>query len=216
MPKLTVLTVSGAILLLIGVLFVLVGTGARRESRQLEQLPILTVAGLRQSEDGRAAGIDARIAERNDLYYEGLVAYVRQEYRGETCSTLDDDCEPVWVEDERVTPPLWLDAPDGRLMVINNDYNLQNGPVIRQTGSRLIKNESKVYRGFVIGSPVFVVGQVVAGSDVPAFHADAIFGGDSASHLSGAKFAGNVFFWLGVAFSIVGFGFIMIHFARKE
>ncbi|MCB0209218.1 MAG: hypothetical protein KDJ52_07805 [Anaerolineae bacterium] len=207
MPKLNPLIFVGVIFLIIGVVFTLVGLGVRRESSRLESLPLLTAAEISASNDGLVAGVDARIAERNDLQYEGLVAYVREEYRGEKCSTTDDDCEAVWAVDERVTPPLWLDAPDGRFQVINNDYTLQNGPVVRQTDSRLVKNATKVYHGFMIGNPVFVVGHVVAGHDSPAFYADTIYSGDSASHLSDTRMVGIVFFWLGIFFCLIGLVF---------
>lgn len=118
MHKLGVMIVAGAICLLLGLIFIFVGMIVQGEANQIESLPLLTtVADIRDSEDGRAASIDARIAERNDLYDEGLVAYVRQEHRGQKCNNSDDDCEPLWVEDDRVTPPLWLDISDGRLLL---------------------------------------------------------------------------------------------------
>lgn len=212
MPKLDGLIFGGAICLLIGVVFTLVGLAVGRETGRLENLPVLTAADLRISDDGRPAGIDAHIAERNDLYFGGLVAYVRREYQGKKCSAPNDNCESIWVEDERVTPPLWLDAPDGRIFVINDDYTLQNEPVRRQTDSRLVKNETKAYRGFIIGNPVFVVGHVVAGHDPPAFHADVIYSGDSASFLNDNRLLGNVFFWLGLALSLAGLTLIAVRF----
>lgn len=215
MPKLGMMLVGGAICLLIGVIFTVIGVGIQRETSRLESLPILTAAGIRDSDDGRPAGLDARIAERNDLYYEGMVAYVRQEYRGEKCSSNNDNCESIWVEDERVTPPLWLDAPDGRVLVMNNDYTLQNGPVSHQTGPQLIKNETKAYQGFVIGNSVFAVGHVVAGHDPPAFHAEAIYGGDSTSHIRSTRLVGRVFFWLGLTLSLTGLFFIVARFLRN-
>ena len=212
MSRLSALIVAGGIFLVIGVVFTLVGLGVQHDSNRLADLPLLTAAEIGTSNDGLTAAVDATIAERNDLHYEGLVAYAREEYRGEECSTLDDECESLWIEDERVTPPLWLDTSDGRLLVINKDYTLRNEPIIHQTGTRLIENETKVYRGFEIGNPVFVIGQVVTGRDSPSFHADVIYGGDSTSHLSEARFVGNVFFWLGIIFSITGLAFIISYF----
>jgi hypothetical protein len=203
----------GAIFLVIGIPFTWVGSSLSREATQTEALPVLTVASLQNSSVGRQAVLEGRLSERNPLLFQSFVAYIRREYRGEHCERVDDDdnfddndyrCEAIWVEDQRMTPALWLDLADGRVQLINTNYYIQHAPLTLQLPDLLIENETKSYHGFKIGNPVFVKGRVSSHAEGPAFEADFLYGGDRVSYLSNQRVGANLFFWLGLIFSSIG------------
>jgi hypothetical protein len=154
--------------------------------------------------------LEGKISERNPFQFRPFVAYVRREYQGQRCENdLNDDdddldCEEVWVEDERVTPPLWLDLSGGRAKLANADYQIQYPAFTQQSTPTLIARETKSYQGFRIGDPVFVTGQVVSGAEGPELKASLVAGGNRASYLANSRREAGIFTWIGGGFAVVG------------
>ncbi len=212
-----------AILILgsIGGLFVLVGLGlllqGRSQVQEIERVGasqiVRTLAQLSQIPPGGAAMLQGTISERNSLFEQDFAAYVRHQYQGEHCvtptATRDNyrgatTCQPIWTEDKRETPRLWLDLSEGRVQLANTDYRLQNPTNAWQSTSSLIENRTVLYEGFKIGAPVFTQGSVVMDGETPALRAEFIFGGDSQTYLDTQRSSSNVLFLLGSIFMAVG------------
>lgn len=143
---------------LVGLVLLFVNTRLSQATEQAADLPLLNAAQLSQASPGTVALIEGKIAERNTLHAEGFVVYLRRLYRGERCDiqsgTATPKCEDVWTEEERVTPPVWLDLPDGRIRLANADYALQRPPAVWQSTGTLIKDQTVRYEGFKLNNPV--------------------------------------------------------------
>lgn len=204
----------GGIFLLVGLGLLLAGARLSEATRQAATLPLLNAAQLSQAPPGAMVMIEGKIAERNPLHAEGFVVYLRRLYQGERCSsqggTATPKCEAVWTEEERVTPPVWLDLADGRVRLANADYALYHPPAFWQSTETLIQDETLRYEGFKINSPVFAQGTVVVDGTGSAFKADFLYGGTRDAYFSDQRSASNVFFWLGVAFTGVGGGVLVV------
>jgi len=157
--------------------------------------------------------LQGQIAERNALLEQDFVAYVRHQYRGERCVTptpTHDNyvgvttCEPIWTEEKRETPPLWLELSEGRVQLVNTDYRLQNPPTIWQSTTDLIKDQTIRYEGFKIDAPVFTQGTVVMDGDTPTLRVEFIFGGDSQAYFDDQRSRTSILFLLGSIFMMVG------------
>jgi hypothetical protein len=216
----------GAFFLLMGLIFVFAGMSSGREVDRLETLPVLDLAGLNDTAAGTEALLVGRLSERNPFQFRPFVAYIRQEYQGQRCrdDLSDDDnieeCEPIWVEDERVTPQLWLDLPGGRVQLANTDYALQNPSSAQQLPPYLKEHETKFYEGFRIGDPVVVVGYVADDPEGPAFRAVVVAGGDRPTYLTNERSESRVFTGIGWVFSVLGcllfIGLIALLFFRRR
>ncbi|MCL4300069.1 MAG: hypothetical protein KJ077_30325 [Anaerolineae bacterium] len=204
----------GGLFLLIGLGLLVISTRLSEATRQAAALPLLNAVQLSQTPAGAVAVIEGKIAERNPLHAEGFVVYRRQLYRGERCSsqggTATPNCEAVWTEEERVTPPVWLDLVDGRIRLANADYALYRPPSVWQSTEGLIKDRTVRYEGFKINSPVFAQGIVVVGEAASTFKADFLYGGSRDAYFSDQRSASNVFFWLGAAFTAIGGGVLVV------
>ena len=123
-------TAASGIFLVVGLISLGASFDVSRQIDQTEALPVLSLAQLNDSPPDIEAVIEGKVAERNRLHVNGFVAYISFEYQGERCTTDDDgyqDCEQIWVEEERLTPHLWLDlpggaSPGGRARLTNTDY----------------------------------------------------------------------------------------------
>lgn len=205
----------------IGGFFLLVGLGllslgwsqAQEIDRTAAGQVLQTLTQLSQTPPGAAVRLQGKIAERNALFEQGFVAYVRSQYRGERCVTPTPSrdnyqgastCESIWTEEKRETPPLWLDLSEGRMQLANTDYRLQNPPARWQSSADLIKDQTVRYEGFRIGAPVFTQGTVVSGGDTPTIKADFLFGGDSRAYFDDQRSSNSVLFLLGTIFIAVG------------
>jgi hypothetical protein len=208
--KFTVLFLGlfGSFFLLIGFGLLVTGAWLSQATEREAALPMLNAAQLSQTQPGVTGVVEGKIAERNPLHAEGFVAYLRRLYQGQRCSsqggTATPKCEAVWTEEERVTPPLWLDLADGRIRLANADYALRHPPAVWQSTEDLIRNQTARYEGFKINSPVFAQGTVVVDGTGSAFKADFLYGGSRDAYFSDQQSANNVFFWIGVAFIGVG------------
>ncbi len=202
----------------IGGLFVVVGVGlllwGSSQAQAIEQAsagPVVrSAAQLSQVSPGTVVMLEGKIAERNRLLEQGLVAYVSHQYRGERCVTPTPDhddfadlpeCRSIWVEAKRETPPLWIELSGGRVQLANSDYQLQHPLVVWQSTDSLIKDETLRYEGFKINDPIFTQGTLSGG---PTLSTDFIFGGDSQAYFAGQRSSNNVLFFLGGVFSLLG------------
>ena len=204
----------GGLLFLVGLALLLVGRSQAQETERLAAGPVLhSLAQLSQTPPGGAVMLQGQIAERNARLEQDFVAYARAQYQGERCVTPTPTqsnykgatiCEPIWAEDKRETPPLWLELSEGRVQLANTDYRLQNPPTIWQSTTDLIKDQTVRYEGFKIGAPVFTQGTVVMDGDTPTLRVEFIFGGDSQAYLDDQRSSSSVLFLLGSIFTIVG------------
>jgi len=201
------LSIFGVIFLGVGITFFSASSDIDQETDYVETLPLLEAAQLKDTQAGTEAVIAGQIAERNPLHDNGFVAYIRSEYRGERCTTDDDgneDCEAIWIEDERVTPTLWLDLMGGRTHFVNTDYDVQNVAVTQQSIETLVIRETRRYEGFKIGNPVFAKGMVAVNAEGPAFRADFIYGGNRDVYLTNQRDEADSSFLGGIIFSVFG------------
>lgn len=201
------LTIFGIVFLVVGITFIRTSSTTTQETDYIETLPLLSAVQLQDTRAGTEAVIEGRIAERNPLHDNGFVAYVRSEYQGERCTTDDDgneDCEAIWIEDERITPTLWLDLVGGRTHFFNTDYDVQNVAVTEQSTETLIEKETRRYEGFKIGNPVFTKGIVTADEEGPALNADFIYGGNRDIYLTNRRDEAGSSLLGGIIFSAFG------------
>jgi hypothetical protein len=211
----------GGVFLLVGLIFLGVGVSSQREAGHLAEVPVLDLADLGQAAAGIEVALEGKISERNPFELRPFVAYLSQRYDGERCrdEPNDDDnrleCESIWTQTERVTPPLWLDLPGGRVRLTNTDYQIHYPPFTQQSTTELIKNETKSYQGFRIGDPVFAIGQVVSEAEGPALRARIVAGGNQQSYLANTRSEANLFTWLGGLFAVGGGVLIVVPFIAK-
>jgi hypothetical protein len=214
--KLAVLILGsiGGLLFLVGLALLLLGRSQAQETERLAGGQVLhTLAQLSQTPPGGAVMLQGQIAERNSLLDQDFVAYVRQQYQGEHCVTATPTqgsytgrttCEPIWTEEKRETPRLWLELSEGRVQLANTDYQLQNPPAVWQSTAGLIENQTVRYEGFKIGALVFTHGTVVMNGDTPTLRVEFIYGGDSQTYFDEQRSGASILFLLGSIFTIVG------------
>jgi hypothetical protein len=211
---LVILSSIGGLFLLVGLGLLLLGRSQAQEIERAAAGQVLqTLTQLSQTPPGTAVMLQGKVAERNELFDQGFVVYVRRQYRGERCVTPTPDhdnykgvssCKPIWIEDKRETPPLWLDLSEGRVQLSNTDYRLQKPSATWQSTPDLIKDQTVRYEGFKIGAPVFMQGTVITNGDTPTLKADFLFGGDSQAYFNDQRSSNSVLFLLGGIFTAVG------------
>lgn len=203
-----VLPLVGLFLGCFGGIFIWAGQESGKAAAHAEGLPALTAVMLEDSPLGREVVIEGRISDRNRVRFREFVAYVSEEYQGD-----DDDGDPKWRVDERVTPPLLLDLPDGRVQIENQDYTLESTPVTWQDSPTLrwnrARNEgTKRYRGFAVGNPAMAIGVVVEGQEGRALAASLLYGGTQADYVADRRSAAALFPKIGMG--IAGIGVVII------
>lgn len=193
------------IFIIIGGIFTWLGWLAGQEADRLAGIPVLDLAALRAASPGAIAVIEGRIAERNPLQHQTLVAFIQEQYQGEDCD--DDGCDAIWREQQRATPPLWLDLPGGRAQIINDGYYMQNPTAGWESTPNRIAYKTIRYQGFEINDQVFAEGRVAPATDeAPAFEATFLSGGTQAWRIADQRFIGRLFFWLGLLFVTFSLG----------
>ncbi|HEU4324874.1 MAG TPA: hypothetical protein VFS21_17140 [Roseiflexaceae bacterium] len=197
-----------------GLIFVLVGLGlavvaageARAAADRAERLTPLGAAALEDSPPGREVLVEGAVSARNRALFQDMVAYVREEYRG-----TDSDGDSQWSEDERRTPPLWLDLPGGTARLADDTYTLESPAQRWQEPGGLTWNGfsgegTKRYRGFRAGDSVVAIGTLVAGQEGPELRAEFVAGGTRASYIASQRSGAAVLPWIGGIFTLVGAG----------
>jgi hypothetical protein len=107
--------------------------------------------------------LEGIVSDRNPTYTQGLVAYTRSDYRGTERRTTSDPNghsyrRPVWKEDERMTPALWLDV-EGQAVQIPADYSIGNISTTWISTTTYEIGVTKKYEGFVVGDRVVAIGE---------------------------------------------------------
>ena len=171
---------------------------------RIEGLAPLTAVLLANSPPGQTGLVEGRISERNPTQFRLFVAYVRYEYQGE-----DEDGDSQWVEDERVTPPLLLDLPGGRVQLENSDYDLQGNLIEwlsepNLTWDRVKREGTKSYRGFERGNSVLAVGAIVERAKEREFRAEWLYSGTRTEYLEAQHSSAEVTNWIGWVFILIG------------
>ncbi|NWG18901.1 MAG: hypothetical protein HXY39_01105 [Chloroflexi bacterium] len=210
---------GGIFMALFGLLFVTLGIGlgifgsraAIEAADRAERLPLATARVIERGAAGGEVVVEGRISTRNPQRFREFVAYVREEYRG-----TDSDGDPKWHEDERVTPPLVLELPDGLVQIENDNYRLESPPLRWQDSTSLSWNGltgegTRRYSGFAAGATVMAIGPIVQGREGPALQAEFLSSGDRAAYVaqqrsSAAAFpiVGLIFGGIGALFALVG------------
>jgi hypothetical protein len=212
--------VIGLIFLAVGGLLGWFSLEAKRQAEVYAARPLLTAAEIAAAPPGQEVMAEGRIGERNPVVFEELVTYQARQYQGQKCEHDNDNrtrCEDIWQELERVTPPLWLDVADGRLRVSNTDYTLASPPLTRLTpAGNLVAGQTIQYRGFPIGSPVFVDG-VIDPAEGGSVRAEFIFGGSRQEYVASQQdqsqtlvIIGLIFGGLGALFAAIGGGVALL------
>jgi hypothetical protein len=204
----------GGLLLLVGLVLLLLGRSQAQETERLAAGPVVdSLTQLSQTPPGGAVMVQGKIAERNALLEQEFVAYVRDQYGGERCVTPTPTrdsyhggtiCEPIWTEDKRETPRLWLELSEGRVQLANTDYRLEKPSATWQSTPGLVKDQTVRYQGFKIGALVSTHGTVVMDGDTPTLRAEFIYGGDSQTYFDEQRSGTGILFLLGGIFAIVG------------
>lgn len=200
--------IFGLVFLFLGVLFLFIGYRTGQDAEALAALPIFDLAALESQPVGTEGVIEGRIAERNPLQFETLVAYIQTQYQGEDCD--DDGCQSIWTEQERVVPPLWLDLTGGRVKINNSGYALYQTSTVWETSEQWVAYETLRYSGLVINDAVFAVGRVAPVDGGPNFEADTLYLGRRDAQVTADRFTGQVLFWLGLALSLIGGGCLVV------
>ncbi|GAB4214496.1 MAG: hypothetical protein OHK0022_53110 [Roseiflexaceae bacterium] len=205
---------GGLFLLGFGLIFLAIGAGlaifgtqqAQAAADRAERLPPLSAAALDDGQPGREVLIEGRVSERNQALFQGMVAYVRQEYRG-----TDDDGDARWSEDERRTPPLWIDLPGGAVKLANDTYRLESPAQQWQEPGGTSWNGftgegTKRYQGVAAGDPVIAIGTLVDGQEGPELRAEFVHGGTRSSYIAAQRSEAAFLPWFGGLFALIGAG----------
>jgi hypothetical protein len=176
------------------------------EIERQEQILVVNASNLSTFPLRTKALLEGRVSKLNPLQFRSFVAYTRREYRGSECSPSDDglECTDIWVYDESVTPPLWLDFSGGQVQLANNNYIIWVPSTTWQSTERLVENETKKYEGFEIGDPVLAVGHLVEAAERRAFQAQRLYNGNRDSYLAVESEKTRIISGLGTILMLIG------------
>lgn len=175
---------------------------ARAKAVRVAQLAPVGAATVTRSAPGAELLVEGLLSERNPTGFRSYVAYVREEFRG-----VSQNSEERWVEDERLTPRLLVEAA-GLVQLANEDYQLL-GPHERwqEDGlnwDRRAEEGTKRYRGLLAARPVMVIGTVASGAAGNELRAELVFGGSREEYIAGEGAAAGFFPWIGAGLALVG------------
>lgn len=199
------LPIFGLIFVVVGLLLAVLGSrGATAAADRAEALQPIGAAALDSRAIGDVVLIEGTLSPRNPTLVRSFVAFSSVEYRGRE----DSDGDPVWESDERITPPLLVEA-GGLIQVANDDYQLdgtqatwQDRPTTTYNG--LTGDGTKRYRGLESGQIVTVIGAVVRGAEGNELQAEFVAGGTRAAYIAGQRDAARFLPILGAIFCGVG------------
>jgi hypothetical protein len=199
----------GGVFLATGIGIGVFGTrAAQAELARAEALQPSSAAAVRQRGLGSEVLVEGVIDRRNPLRFREFVAYTRAEYRG-----TDEDDDEIWVVDERVLPPLLLDA--GGPIVISEGYRLegwherwQDTEGVRWNG--FTGEGTKRYEGLVAGQAVTAIGQVASAREGMEVRAEFVYAGNRAAYLATQRGMVTFLAWFGAIFGLVGLGILSI------
>lgn len=213
-----ILGALGTVFLSVGV-FLLTTDAPRRDAVRGTALPRVTARSLSELEPGSTVLLEGRLAQENPKVFRDFLACRRERFMGVESSGANKGRER-WEHLETLTPPLVIDAGDGRVSIVNHRYELQSPPQrwrdVDTLGSELFGRRGEAASGFMAGDLVTIEAQVVTvpaaappganpGANAPrALDARLLFGGSHAAYLAhlrdgvlAARIIGSVF--IGVA-----------------
>lgn len=211
------------LLLFLGGIFFVVGIAATLifgylftgQAQQIESLPLSPAAALSTGPLGSQVLLEGQISRRNEKRFRSFVAYWAEEFRGWKAEN-DNSNQAIWVEVERVTPPLRLELADGPVRVANGDYVFHSGnmgsaegPITWQDQEDLVWDQSagigtRHYTGLEVGSPVLALGAITETVEGRALRAEWLYGGTRAGYLTRQREAVALLTWLGSLFAVIG------------
>lgn len=205
----------GGLFTVVGLIFVAVAVLISRDARRIAGLPVVSAVELAESAPGREVLLEGQIAASARPRFREFVAYMRDEYRGN-----DSDGDARWVEDERVTPPLLLELPDGRIEVVNQDYRLDQPLSAWQESNVSYWDSStgegtKRYRGLTAGATVLVVGSVAQGQEFPGINAALLAGGTREVYLAEQRVFQLIMGGMGGLFALLGLVLLVVRLRRR-
>lgn len=183
---------------------------ARREAAQVESLQAVGAEALGEQRVGEDVLVAGTLAKDNPARFRGFVAYLHYEPRRDRDAS-GGTTRTKWRVRERVTPPLWLETPGGRVRIGNSTYALgtarKEPSELAERGSTSWRdeNEGRVwnrsepstgpqwYTGFEAGESVVVLGKLTRGGAAPEVEAVRVFGGSREEMVSSAKGAATLF-----------------------
>jgi hypothetical protein len=203
------LTFFGVVLLLLGLyLGVALAGESRARGARAANLEPLAAAALQRQAPGAEVLVEGTLSPRNEARFREFVAYVRQEFRG-----ADQNGDDRWVEDERVTPPLLVEA-SGPVLVANERYEMVGlHERWQEEGLEWSSREqqgTKRYFGLVAGRPVTVIGKVVPAPEGQALAAELVYGGTRAEYIALQQQNAGWLPWFGALFGLVGAAAIFV------
>lgn len=199
-----------AFLVCFGLLFIALGFyigvvmagAARAGAERVVALAPFDAAALAAGAPGAPALVEGTVSPANQARYRSFVAYVREEFRG-----ADSNGDDRWVEDERATPPLLIEA-GGPVRLANADYALEGAHERWQeeglNWSSRTQEGTKRYRGLVAGSPAFALGTIAEGAEGGQLRAEFVYGGTREAYLAERQGAAGFLPWLGLAIALAG------------
>lgn len=203
-------TMVRSFLVLFGLAFVALGVflgvfvagESRASADRAERLVPAGAAALASAAPGSELLVEGTVSPRNTARFRDFVAYVREEFRG-----ADDNGDEKWLEDERVTPPLLIEA-GGPVQLANDDYSL-DGPheYWKEEGlnwSSSTEEGTKRYRGFVAGRPAMAIGTAAPGAEGNELRAEFVYGGTRAQYIAERRSSASIFPWVGLAVGLAG------------
>jgi hypothetical protein len=150
---------------------------------------------------GQAAFVEGHISSLSPAVYRRFVAYLREEYRsvGKTSR---------WVEVERQTPPLVIEAHGRSTRIVNNDYELETTRVSVEEEPATFTRGASRSRGVVVAGAVLAVGS--AAEEPEGLVAEFLYAGTRAEYVAYLRrYLENVKWW-GGGMLIGSIGFIIL------
>ncbi len=190
----------------------IVGVGMAGEARsaaaRAEALLPLTASQLDDQPPGQTVLVEGQLSPRNPARFRDFVAYVREEFRG-----TDSNGDEQWFEDERVTPPLLVEAAG--LIRISNDTYVLDAPHARWQEEGLewssrTQEGTRRYRGLVASRPVLALGTVTRGAEGNELQAELVYGGTRAEYIAAQRSAARWLPWIGLFIGGAGLAVIFL------
>ena len=214
------LQLVGGLFLIIGGLAILYGFVSTFQVSTLSTAPSFDLSALEAAAPGEEVFLEGTVSEKNPLQLRAFAAYYQELYDGQSCTREGDSpvgnrnrtsCTLHWITEERVTPPLWLDLPDGQVRVLNDDYEIVYA-ANWQPSEQLIIQETIRYQGLEIGRPIFARGVVARDPEGVGLTAEFIAGTDRESYFANEQEEASSLFFLGGFFVFLGGMFLAVWF----
>jgi len=164
------------------------------EHARLVALPSPDARSIRATQVGTEVIVQGRITEKQETVFRDFVAFVKEE---EERDAQQRERRGRWKVVESVTPPLAVITDQGLLHIVNTTYGITFAATRWHDTSKVIDT---AYSGLVANEAVFVHGRVAN----DGLEAMKVGSGTRASYLATIGGNGDVAWWLGVGFQVVG------------